>query len=252
MSKISDFFRNNLTETASGFALDARQGKALQDEITALKNETYLMFGQHLDDYVFIRGAVWANSMSITVMTGSYKNYVRLPNGMVVSGGLNTTGLTPTQMPAYVPPGLMLIAIHKNETSFEIDDNSSSVKLSGDLIFPVCSLQNITMSTHALTSVDLSSITTITQLNFAINSANIYINLGSNSNVNLIILGGCQQSAAVIASLLAKLVTFPTISGSKTLILGSGTNAAYSTWSTQAKADCTTLEGRGWAIMRNS
>ena len=60
----------------------------------------------------------------------------------------------------------------------------------------------------------------------------------------------CALTANAIASLLAELIVTGEINGM--LNISGGTNASYSTWSSQAKDDLLTLQGNGWTVTYNS
>ena len=65
-----------------------------------------------------------------------------------------------------------------------------------------------------------------------------------------IIATECGITAVNIAVIMANAVANGATGGS--IDLTNGTNASYATWSVQAKADKTTLVGRGWTIINNA
>ncbi len=105
------------------------------------------------------------------------------------------------------------------------------------------------------TDLDCSRCTSLTSVS-APNATNLYcsyctsLTSVSAPNATDLYCYDCALTANAIASLLAELVATGKANGE--LNISGGTNAAYSTWSSQAKDDFLTLQGNGWTVTYNS
>ena len=61
----SKLLANNLTTTQEGYALDARQGKALSDQINALNAKTANLSGMSIAEIVSLFGHLWGGGNRI-------------------------------------------------------------------------------------------------------------------------------------------------------------------------------------------